>query len=1034
MKLTSRIGETKSVSQVKEQIVDVHLDYIEKDGYVWRYNEDTKKYYNTGICLMGKQGNSGPPGRKGDNGLSAYQIAREHGFDGNVQAWLDSLKGKSTYETAVENGFEGTEEEWLESLKGEDGIIGQDGVTPHIDSTTKHWMIGDEDSEIIAEGQDGANGKSAYQIWQEQPGNENRSVSEFLAWMKDTSSMIGPKYAATTNDCVMINNTPTLYYVPNGSTFDVYLADEQGVAAKSLATGVPGDITNYAGIYDISQDKAVNGVPATYGNLSEALGAITEDSKKKGGMTVTFIQGTGADAKYVQYRYVGTSIAGTDFENEINWMEEGVSNSYDDVLNIETSEGTPQSGGVTTEVTKVVDTYQYTKNTYNNATMNDGHYYITQVYNQNYLARVQAANATAYIVEVFKGDTVTISLTAPTSYHVICFSPNDNRDNLESGAQSIDANHSQVYEATAPYDGYAYISTRYGVSYIRITTPIVQAVPPTKRSVRLDNIEENIESLQEAVESMDGQQTASTDNVFDVSAANNKSYSSLQSALADVPTEYQHGWVTIAYKDTYDVYRKLTLNKEDWSTESSYWLDDIHDEFLLKGLGYTDRHPTPVLDSEINNGFYYIVQSGVLQTISNTAASACVTYRFPIQKGDVVYCTSTTGATNRAVISFGDEQRTNFQVGVVVTENQWTNTKYSAESPIDGYAYITKGVGANVTPPNGSALSVMVIPHSSKLIGSISAVKREILYPFFDKISLGHETHDCTFYDDNTILSAGYDGAAWMTWRDITTKTSTWIKVEFYAETINTTMRNQLKSLDYKFGKLLVGSGRAKASGETSYATQGSYVLIFNDVADWKTMSKSGMENIPTLTLNKPNVQDNCGTYKKIDFDISLGVKSYAFWAQRDDTIYLNTNFFKDIYLIRLGKGTHNLGSGTFVSAESGLYNGSYKVINHWHQDDDWMQDGEPLAAHGGEYHNGHLYLAVNKKDSCIVYKCILGYDGTLKFDEIHLDEYIEGNNTKYRYRYIDGLCFHDGKMYVQPLNVDDSNDNNKNYYLVAEV
>ena len=120
MKLTSRIGETKSVSQVKEQIVDVHLDYIEKDGYVWRYNEDTKKYYNTGICLMGKQGNSGPPGRKGDNGLSAYQIAKEHGFDGNVQDWLNSLKGKSAYEIAVENGFTGTVEEWLEQIINED--------------------------------------------------------------------------------------------------------------------------------------------------------------------------------------------------------------------------------------------------------------------------------------------------------------------------------------------------------------------------------------------------------------------------------------------------------------------------------------------------------------------------------------------------------------------------------------------------------------------------------------------------------------------------------------------------------------------------------------------------------------------------------------------------------------------------------------------------------------------------------------------------------------------------------------------------
>ena len=35
--------------------------------------------------------------------------------------------GLSAYEIAVEHGFQGTEEEWLESLRGEDGQDGQDG-------------------------------------------------------------------------------------------------------------------------------------------------------------------------------------------------------------------------------------------------------------------------------------------------------------------------------------------------------------------------------------------------------------------------------------------------------------------------------------------------------------------------------------------------------------------------------------------------------------------------------------------------------------------------------------------------------------------------------------------------------------------------------------------------------------------------------------------------------------------------------------------------------------------------------------------
>lgn len=33
---------------------------------------------------------------------------------------------------------------------GQDGQQGENGVTPHIDDTTKHWMIGDTDTGVIA--------------------------------------------------------------------------------------------------------------------------------------------------------------------------------------------------------------------------------------------------------------------------------------------------------------------------------------------------------------------------------------------------------------------------------------------------------------------------------------------------------------------------------------------------------------------------------------------------------------------------------------------------------------------------------------------------------------------------------------------------------------------------------------------------------------------------------------------------------------------------------------------------------------------
>ena len=41
---------------------------------------------------------------------------------------------------------------------GKDGTDGVDGITPHIDNTTKHWMIGDTDTGVMAEGVNGADG------------------------------------------------------------------------------------------------------------------------------------------------------------------------------------------------------------------------------------------------------------------------------------------------------------------------------------------------------------------------------------------------------------------------------------------------------------------------------------------------------------------------------------------------------------------------------------------------------------------------------------------------------------------------------------------------------------------------------------------------------------------------------------------------------------------------------------------------------------------------------------------------------------
>ena len=104
------------------------------------------------------------------DGLSAYELAVQYGYEGTVEEWLDSLEGKSAYEIAIENGYTGTEDNWISSLKASNG---KDGVG----IKTAAFSYGDEllltltDGTVLnlgvtdgCNGKDGANGKDGVGI------------------------------------------------------------------------------------------------------------------------------------------------------------------------------------------------------------------------------------------------------------------------------------------------------------------------------------------------------------------------------------------------------------------------------------------------------------------------------------------------------------------------------------------------------------------------------------------------------------------------------------------------------------------------------------------------------------------------------------------------------------------------------------------------------------------------------------------------------------------------------------------------------
>lgn len=109
---------------------------------------------------------------------------QETGLVGELNNPTLIFEGKSAYDIAVEKGFEGDEEAWLESLKGEKGERGPEGPRGSRGETGPKGDTG----EIGPKGNDG---DSAYKIWLSL-GNIG-SEQEFISSLKGNQGSEGPK-------------------------------------------------------------------------------------------------------------------------------------------------------------------------------------------------------------------------------------------------------------------------------------------------------------------------------------------------------------------------------------------------------------------------------------------------------------------------------------------------------------------------------------------------------------------------------------------------------------------------------------------------------------------------------------------------------------------------------------------------------------------------------------------------------------------------------------------------------------------------
>lgn len=203
---------------------------------------------------------------RNNQGLSAYEIAVQNGFVGTVDQWLASLNGKSAYEIAVELGFAGDEAAFILSLKGDKGVAGDEGKSIYdialangfigteadflktligksaYQSALDQGFIGTEVEFVLSlkgekgdtgdDGEIGPDGKSAFQVWQELPGNAGKPIEDYLEANKGATGDSAYEAALALNPDVG-TEAEWLESLVGKSAYEVALAEDPDVGTPA---------------------------------------------------------------------------------------------------------------------------------------------------------------------------------------------------------------------------------------------------------------------------------------------------------------------------------------------------------------------------------------------------------------------------------------------------------------------------------------------------------------------------------------------------------------------------------------------------------------------------------------------------------------------------------------------------------------------------------------------------------------------------------------------------------------------------------
>lgn len=198
---------------------------------------------------QGPQGTQGTPGTNGQDGITPHIGENGNWFIGDIDTGVHAQGPQGEQGTQGIQGTQGPQGE--QGTAGTPGTNGQDGITPHIDETTKHWMIGSTDTGVVAEGQQGPAGPQGPQGTQGIQGTQGPQGTP-------GSDGITPHIDSTTGNW-FIGSTDTGVHAegPQGPQGTQGIQGTQGPQGEQGTAGTPG--TN-------GQDGITPHIDSTTGN------------------------------------------------------------------------------------------------------------------------------------------------------------------------------------------------------------------------------------------------------------------------------------------------------------------------------------------------------------------------------------------------------------------------------------------------------------------------------------------------------------------------------------------------------------------------------------------------------------------------------------------------------------------------------------------------------------------------------------------------------------------------------------------------